>query len=278
MSPPDRSDENRSLPSLLEASQSLKDCRRLVVFTGAGVSAESGIPTFRGQGGIWEKYDPESFGNLPGLAGVWLTHPQRLLEFLTDALRTFLDAPPNPAHKAIGEAEKSGRVRAVITQNIDDLHERGGTRTLHKLHGDLYTLRCLKCDRREQIDRRPVQNILTQLEQMKAGRIALLKKLWEVLPRCASCGGHTRPDVVFFGETLPGEVLSDAQEEAAACDALLIVGTSGAVYPAALIPQIAHRHGALIIEVNDEETPFTQISQYSLFGRAGEIVPRLLGE
>ncbi|MBI2060234.1 MAG: NAD-dependent deacylase [Nitrospirae bacterium] len=249
----------------------------MLVFTGAGISAESGIPTFRGQGGIWEKYEPESFGTLPGLGMVWLTQPQRLLEFIVEAMQTFLRAAPNPAHLAIGEAERKGSVRAIVTQNIDDLHERGGSRTLYKLHGDLYTLRCLRCDGRAKFDRSSVQAILNQLDQMRVGRLALLRKLWEILPRCPSCEGHTRPDVVFFGESLPETVLAAAQEEAAKCDALLIVGTSGVVYPAALIPQMAARSGALIVEVNNEETPYTQISNYSFLRKAGEIVPKLLG-
>ncbi|MBI2890954.1 MAG: NAD-dependent deacylase [Nitrospirae bacterium] len=263
---------------MTEAAGRLSACRRIVVFTGAGVSAESGIPTFRGEGGIWEKYDPDVFGNIPGLGQVWLTQPQRLLDFITDALDTFLAAQPNAAHLVIGKAEAAGRIRAVVTQNVDDLHERGGTRTVFKLHGDLYTLRCLRCGRSGPLDRGRMERIRDQLDGMRSGRLAILKKLWEIMPRCGECEGLTRPDVVFFGESLPANVLRQAEEETRSCDAFLIVGTSGVVYPAALLPKLARSRGALVVEVNREASPYTEMSDFSFFGPAGSIVPELIPE
>jgi NAD-dependent deacetylase len=226
--------------------------RRCIVFTGAGVSAESGVPTFRGAGGLWERYrpeelaTPEAFARDPELVWRWYRWRQVLV----------YRAGPNPGHRAVAELEAIGVVKAVITQNVDGLHQKAGSRNVVELHGSLWRARCVECGAVYRLDK-PVE---------------------ETPPRCPKCGGLLRPDVVWFGEPLPRDAWERAVELASRSDVVLVVGTSGVVYPAAYIPRIAKDHGAVLVEVNVEESAITPIADFFLRGRSGEVLPRLVEE
>lgn len=224
----------------------------VVAFTGAGISVESGIPAFRGSQGLWKKYDPEEYAYLEA----FLNYPEKVWQMLREIYNLLLEAKPNPAHLVLSNMEKMGILKAVITQNIDNLHQRAGSRKVIELHGTGEKLICLKCYH----------------------EISFEERLLEILPfpRCKNCNFPLKPKVVFFGEPLPQEALSEAFYLAQNCRVLIIIGTSGMVTPAAYIPYRAKKSGATIIEINLEETPYTSsISDFFLEGKAGEILSKL---
>jgi NAD-dependent deacetylase len=221
----------------------------LVVFTGAGVSAESGLGTFRDPGGLWERFrpedlaTPEAFERDPALVWRWYAHR-------FDAMRR---AEPNPAHRAIASLERQFPSLLVVTQNIDRLHQRAGSSTVLELHGTIWRSHCSRCGRSEPTEALPAA---------------------DPPPRCA-CGGRFRPSVVWFGESLPAETFERAIDATRRADLFLVVGTSAAVWPAAGLIEIAAEAGALVVEVNREETPLTPLANLHLRGAAGEILPAL---
>lgn len=223
----------------------------MVVFTGAGVSAESGLATFRGAGGLWEGHrvedvaTPEAFARDPLL--VWRFYALRREKAAL--------ARPNPAHHAIAQMEGAFPSVVVVTQNVDGLHQRAGSRRVLELHGSLWRIRCSACGR-EREDR----------------QVPLL----ELPPRCGSCGALERPAVVWFGEPLPWEVFTEAERACAAADALLVVGTSGVVWPAAGLVELAAASGASIVEVNPEPSALAYLAAVQIPSKAGEALPRLL--
>ena len=237
---------------LKRAARLLAEAKYVVAFTGAGVSAESGIPTFRGKGGLWEKYDPNEYATVKALE----RNPDKVWKLYVDIFNLIKNSKPNPAHFALADLERLGLLKTIITQNIDDLHERAGSKNVIKLHGNYNVLRCDKCGYREKVE---------VIE-------------WENPPKCPRCGYTMRPDVVLFGESLPREELERAFSEAEKADVLLAVGTSGVVMPAAIIPYIVRDRGGKIIEVNFEPSAITHISDVSLIGKAGEILPSLVDE
>ena len=242
-----------------EAAAMLGQARRVVVFTGAGMSAESGMPTFRDAlTGLWQRYDahalatPEAFRDDPALVWGWY-------EWRRCAVRR---AQPHEGHLAVAAIETHAPHAVVITQNVDDLHERAGSKAPVHLHGSLFAPRCSACAQPA-----PVQN--GTAEEPVEGRRTLP-------PRCAHCTAPVRPGVVWFGEALPQQALEAAVEEAASCDLLLTVGTSGLVYPAAEIPQVAARMGATVIHVNPQPTPLDAVSDVNLRGPAARVLPALV--
>jgi len=226
----------------------LRNAERVSVLTGAGVSADSGIPTFRGAGGIWEKYDfrklatPAGFREDPLLAWEWYQLRQREMK----------KAEPNPAHLTIAEMEPYFREFSVITQNIDGMHKRAGSRRIIELHGNIWRMRCVRDGTVIDIDE-PVKDI----------------------PPTCHCGSILRPDVVWFGEPLPEDVLDASSKAASESDVMFVVGTSAIVYPAAALPALTKNAGGLVIEVNLEPTEISTYADLSLFGRAGELMPAL---
>jgi NAD-dependent deacetylase len=234
------------------AARVLAEANLTVALTGAGISVESGIPPFRGKGGLWEKFDPMSYAHIDAFR----RDPERVWKVLLKTLgETLATARPNKAHLGLAELERRGCLRAVITQNVDGLHQQAGSREVIEFHGSMATHRCLDCD----------QGLPTE-------RVALD----QIPPRC-QCGGVLRPEVVFFGETIPFEALKNSERFARMCDAMLVVGTSATVEPAASIPLIAKQHGACIIEINPQPTPLTRtISDISLMGPAGDMVSELV--
>ncbi len=229
----------------------LQSAERVVIFTGAGISAESGVPTFRGDGGIWNKMKPEELANFDafmrntGLVWEWYLHRKRIMQSIQ----------PNPGHFAIAEMERLFKHVAVVTQNIDNLHRRAGSSTIYELHGNIERNYCIDCGKN-----------YSNEDIFQAGSI----------PRCTSCNGLIRPDVVWFGEMLPQDEWNASIQEAEVADVLFVVGTSAVVYPAASIPQHAKRSGAYVIEVNIEPTDFSRFADLTILGKAGEILPRIV--
>ena len=242
---------------LSHAAKILARSRFAIAFTGAGISAESGVPTFRGSNGLWKRYRPEELAT----PEAFKRDPSLVWEFYRWRMRRILDAKPNPAHHALAELERMGILKAVITQNVDDLHREAGTRNLIELHGNIFRVRCVSCDYGENLK--------------ESG------KVWEFvksrdLPKCPRCGSLLRPDVVWFGEALPRDALEEAFQLAEKADAVIVVGTSGVVYPAAYIPHIVKEHGSRVIEVNVERSGITPIADVFLRGKAGEVLPKLV--
>lgn len=240
---------------LADAAEFLTNAHSVACLTGAGVSAESGVATFRdSQTGLWSKFDPAKLASQQGFA----KDPARVWSWYMDRLDRMSSVPPNPGHIALAELEHLVPVFNLFTQNVDDLHERGGCRSVHHLHGSISRYRCNRC-------RAPY-------ELSPEDRSA------DSPPVCPHCGGLVRPDVVWFGEMLPGDVLTRAQRAAGECDVMLVVGTSGIVYPAAGLPYIAQEHEAAIVEVNPEETEITHIADVVLRGPSGEVLPKLIDQ
>ncbi|WP_433064302.1 SIR2 family NAD-dependent protein deacylase [Dactylosporangium sp. CS-033363] len=236
----------------------LLSARRPVVFTGAGMSAESGVPTFRDDlTGLWARYDaerlatPEAFHADPDLVWGWYEWRRSRA----------LQALPNAGHHSVAALAARIPATTVVTQNVDDLHERAGSTAVLHLHGSLFAPRCIGTP--------PHPAVFPDADEPEEGRRL-------APPRCVSCGALVRPGVVWFGEQLPEDALSAAVEAAANCDVLLTVGTSGVVYPAAEIPRIAARSGATVIQVNPDPTPLDAVSTLNLRGTAATILPQLV--
>lgn len=226
--------------------------QKVLVLTGAGVSAESGVPTFRGGGNtaVWKgmPFDVISSAtmlerDLPAV-WEWFNYRRELLGSLK----------PNPAHVAIARWQERFKVLTLVTQNIDGLHQAAGSRNVIELHGNIWRARCAQC------------NATHDVRELRFD---------EGVPPCIDCGGHLRPDVVLFGEMLPLGAFEEAAERAGACELCLVVGTSAVVYPAAAIPEIARAAGAYVVEVNPERTPLSDLCDEVLTGKAGETLQML---
>ncbi len=234
-----------------QARQWLKEASVVAALTGAGVSAESGIPTFRGPAGLWKQYKPEDLATPQAFA----KDPRLVWEWYDWRRGLIAQAHPNPAHRSLAQLESSKPNFTLITQNVDGLHERGGSRRILKLHGDIWRLQCSDCGRNWPDRRTPLPKLP---------------------PHCA-CGSIARPGVVWFGEPL-GEVWAEAAHAAREAQVLLVIGASAVVYPAASLAPIAKSAGARVIEINPEETPLSAHVDLSLRGPAGEILPQLLAK
>ena len=245
------------MDELIDAAEALAKAGKVVVFTGAGMSAESGVPTFRDAlTGLWERYDapelatPQAFADDPGLVWGWYEWRRSLIERVH----------PNPGHEAVAAIEAHAPHTVVVTQNVDDLHERAGSRAPIHLHGSSFAPRCADCSRPAPV---------TPSDEPEEGRRL-------APPRCAGCGGPIRPGVVWFGEALPADALEAAVQAATECDVLLTIGTSGLVYPAADIPVVAARFGATVIQINPQPTPLDAVATISLHGTAATLLPTLV--
>ncbi|MCI0422002.1 MAG: NAD-dependent deacylase [Acidobacteria bacterium] len=222
---------------------------RVVVFTGAGISAESGVPTFRGQNGLWNEFRVEDLATPQAFAA----HPQQVWEWYSWRRELISKITPNQGHSAVAHFERFFSSFCLVSQNVDGLHDRAGNQRILKLHGDIWEVRCISCGLRR-MDFRPVLSPLP--------------------PRC-ECGGMLRPGVVWFGEMLPSDVFERAVRETQSCDLFFSVGTSAEVFPAAQLPGIARQHGAYVVEVNIERSAAAHVAHEVLLGKAGEILPEL---
>ena len=230
---------------------SLKESESIVFFTGAGISSESGIPTFRGKDGIWNKLKPEELANF----NAFIRNPEMVWEWYNHRKKIIHDARPNAAHLTIADMQNHFKNVTVVTQNIDNFHRRAGSNNIFELHGNIERNFCINCKKyyNEKLD-------------FSAG-----------VPKC-DCGGLIRPDVVWFGEYLPEDQFLGGEKAAINSDIFFVVGTSAVVYPAAGLIYTAKQSGATIVEVNIEETTLSSIANYSFFGKAGEILPKILEE
>jgi NAD-dependent deacetylase len=231
----------------LDVAELLLRLKNCVVLTGAGISAESGIPTFRSKDGLWEKYDPMVYASIE----VFRKDPSKYWQIRGDFIRDYDSYEPNTAHRALVELENLGIVRQVITQNIDGLHRKAGSRRVVEIHGSLREIICQQC-----------------------GRTYLAPNIPEGNPPHCACGGVLKPNTVLFGEQLPPEALEVAIRESSTCRVMLVIGTSAVVYPAAHLPVVAKQHGAKIVEINIE-TAFPD-ADHVVLEKAGTAMARIL--
>lgn len=230
---------------------SLRKARHVAVLTGAGISAESGVPTFRdAQQGLWAKYNPEELAT----PEAFLRNPELVWEWYAWRRKLVTDVAPNPGHHALVEIEKRAPQFTLITQNVDGLHQRAGSRDVIELHGNISRTLCF--------DEGTVVEDWAETD--------------DVPPRCPNCGGRLRPDVVWFGEPLPQRAIEAAAHAARSCDLFFSVGTSAVVQPAASLPHEAIRRGAVTVEINPQSTPLTDRVTYVLPGPSGQVLPALV--
>jgi NAD-dependent deacetylase len=234
-----------------ELTKRLQHATSVCVFTGAGISAESGVPTFRGEQGLWKKFRPEELANF----SAFMRNPELVWEWYAYRRRLIHEVQPNPGHFALVALEKRIRDFTLVTQNVDNLHRRAGNSRVVELHGNIERSYCIDC-------RKPAEDVV-----VSEGGAA---------PRCSSCGGLIRPDVVWFGELLPTQAFAQAEAAARRCQVFLCVGTSSVVYPAASLPYLALEHGAYVVEINLEPTELSGRAHESLLGKSGEILPQVL--
>ena len=233
-------------------SKKLKEAKSLCILTGAGISAESGVPTFRGggQSAVWKgmPFDQISSAKMvrENLLEVW--------EWFDYRRGVLAECEPNEAHYALVEWEDHFENFTLVTQNVDGLHTRAGSKNIIEVHGNINRSRCLKCG---------------ENYQMKAEDVPHKPE------NCEKCGTKVRPDVILFGEMLPEGAYEKASQKAVSCDIFFIIGTSALVYPAAMLPEIAKQNGAYLVEINPEETPLSSICNESIRGKAGEILPKI---
>jgi NAD-dependent deacetylase len=223
---------------------------KVVVLTGAGISAESGVPTFRGEDGLWKKFRPEELATFDA----FMANPQLVWEWYEYRRKIIEEIKPNPAHLALVEFQNYFERFDLVTQNVDGLHEQAGSKNVIELHGNIKRNKCIQCGTK-----------YDTLENAIPG----------IPPKCA-CGGNIRPDVVWFGEMLPQDALHYAFQVSSECDLFFSVGTSAIVHPAASLPLLAKRNGAYVVEVNIEPTEISRVVDESLMGKAGEIIPLLV--
>lgn len=238
---------------LEKAAEIIKKSKNMISLTGAGISVESGIPDFRSSGGLWDKYDPAIYASIY----TFKNNPEKIWEMIFELMEMTGTAKPNAGHIALADLEKMGLLKAVVTQNIDNLHQAGGSQNVIEYHGNANSLECLKCNRKFSPD-------VFNLAEKK-------------IPKCPDCEKILKPSVVFFGEMIPQNALFESQKYAEKADVVLVVGTSAIVYPAAGIPSIAKRNGAKIIEFNLEESELTHdITDVFVQGPAGKTLPALV--
>lgn len=236
--------------SIQAAARTLAGATRVMAFTGAGVSAESGVATFRGGGGLWEDQPVEEVAT----PSAFRADPLKVWRFYEARRRQASTVRPNPAHETLAHWQRRFADYTLATQNVDGLHQQAGSERVLELHGGLWRIRCTGCGRRREDRTVPLP---------------------ELPPRCTSCGGLERPDIVWFGEMLPIEVLEAAMTAASSAGVLLVVGTSAVVYPAAGLVELAAGAGATVIEVNPEASALAHLADIVLRGPAGVVLPRV---
>ena len=244
------------LKKISQAARLMADAKHAVALTGAGISMPSGIPDFRSDGlGLWERVDPMVVASIWG----FMEHPQVFYDWVKPLAELILTAKPNPAHCALAELESKGKIQALITQNIDDLHQRAGSKRVLEVHGHLREATCIRCYHR--VPARPM------IEQFLAdGQV----------PRCPECASVLKPNVILFGEMLPVGVMHEAQAESKICDVMLIAGSSLEVAPAADLPLVSKKHGAQLIIINKSQTPADRCAAVVLREDVAVALPRIL--
>lgn len=237
-----------------KAAELIKQSKHCIAFTGAGISVESGIPPFRGQGGLWNKYNPEILS-----LGYFYSYPESAWKEVKKLFYEFFGkAKPNKAHLALAELEKKGYLKTVITQNIDNLHQEAGSKSVIEFHGTAQHLECIEC---------------------KSKYEPYLKIKNEDVPKCEKCNSVLKPAFIFFEESIPRQAFDDSTLHASKADLMIVVGTTGEVMPASTIPYACKRNGAKILEINPEHSLYTsKITSLYLQGKAGEVLPKIIKE
>ncbi|MEJ5299610.1 MAG: NAD-dependent protein deacetylase [Thermodesulforhabdaceae bacterium] len=235
---------------IAKAADYIRKARYLTALTGAGVSAESGIPTFRGKDGLWNRYRPEELATPEAFA----RDPETVWKWYAWRMEKVWAANPNPAHYALRKLEEMGLLKTLITQNVDDLHERAGSKNVIHIHGALRIVRCVSCGNSIDLSTPPTV---------------------PPIPLC-SCGGLLRPGVVWFGEPIPEDVLHRSFDEANLSDVMIVAGTSALVYPAAGLPLVIKSRGGVIVEVNPDKTPLTEHADVSIREKAGDALSSII--
>lgn len=231
-----------------QAAADIAASRHTIALTGAGISIDSGIPPFRGKGGLWERFDPFEIAHIDA----FIRDPARVWTVLVKEMKDIVDqAAPNDGHRGLAALEQRGLLKTVITQNIDGLHQMAGNTDVIEFHGNFAWQRCMDCGRKIETRKVDIRRI----------------------PPLCECKGILRPDAVFFGEMIPPDALARSRQIAIECELMLVVGTSAVVQPAALMPVVAKQTGARIIEINPEPTPLTgAVSDYLIQGKAGAVM------
>jgi NAD-dependent deacetylase len=224
--------------------------RHGVALTGAGISVDSGIPDFRSPGGLWDRFDPMEYATIDA----FLAHPERVWLMVQEFDRLLQQARPNPGHLALARLEQHGLIEGLVTQNVDNLHQLAGSKTVVEFHGNGSRLRCPGCD--------------GLVEAARARELGMP-------PRCPDCGGVLKPDVVFFGEMIPEEAMRRSMELLRGCKVMLVVGTSATVAPASLIPMVAKQNGAFLVEFNLGPTEVTAVCDVAVHASSSESLPLL---
>ncbi len=235
---------------IAQAATLLKQNRRAIALTGAGISVDSGIPDFRSAGGLWTKYEPMEYATIEAFR----RDPVKVWKMLLEVDELVRSAEPNPGHLALAALERMSILQGIVTQNIDGLHQRAGSEVVVEFHGGCHRLVCTTCDGTwDAADQTPGQ-----------------------MPRCDKCQTPLKPDIVFFGEAIDRQNLTDAFQLAGQCKAVLVVGTSATVSPASEVPMLAKRSGAVLIELNLERTPLSELADVCILGSASETLPALV--
>jgi NAD-dependent deacetylase len=250
--------EDQFEDALEAAARLVVASRHVVALVGAGHSVESGIPPFRGPGGLWTKYgEPDMLGyqNFMRDPKKWWEETLSRTGPMRELLDALAQAQPNPGHHALAELEQMGQLQHIITQNIDNLHQEAGSVAITEIHGSRVKLRCLGCNSRWPVDEFPIE---------------------ELPPKCPQCGGMVKSDTVMFGEPIPSDALEECIRQTSMCDCMLLVGTSGVVYPAAGFPQDVKMGGGALIEMNTNETALTPLCDIILRAPTGTSLPRLV--
>jgi NAD-dependent deacetylase len=237
--------------NLEKAVEAILKAKHITAFTGAGISVESGIPSYRGEGGLWTKYDTKVLE-----LNYFYSNPKDAWEVIRKIFYEYFGkAKPNPAHFALAELEDKSNLKAIITQNIDNLHFEAGSKTVFEFHGNSKIMLCTKCGKKHK-----VENI----------------NLDKLPPKCSACNGLLKPDFIFFGEGIPKDAYTNSFAEADKADLFILIGVTGLVEPAASIPRIAKQKGATIIEINPQRTTYTEtITDIFLQEKAGEVMTQL---
>lgn len=234
-----------------ETAEIIKESKFTIAFTGAGISVESGIPPFRGEDGLWNKYNPEVLD-----LGYYHNNPEECWQYIREIFYDFFaDAKPNKAHQVLARMEQKGMLQAVVTQNIDNLHQQAGNKVVHEFHGNSKRLICRKCNEVYDVRNFDLKNIP---------------------PRCKGDNEILKPDFIFFGEGISTAAFEDSFADAEKCEVCIIIGSTGEVTPASFVPRTAKQNGATIIEINPSESLFTDsITDFHLQGSAGKIMEKL---
>lgn len=242
---------NRTTDAISRAISLLREAKRVVALTGAGISVDSGIPAFRGSQGLWERYDPQEYAHIDA----FIANPGKVWRMLAEMLNLVFQAKPNSAHLALAELETNGYLQSIITQNVDGLHQAAGSKRVIEFHGNTRRLICLSCGKQQEI---------------KAN------DNFSIPPLCPDCRAVMKPDVVFFGEGIPKSAQESAVLAATHADVMLVIGTSAVVYPVADLPQVTKQNGGRIIEINLEPSPLSKrLSDLLILDSASIALPAL---